>query len=75
MCCAIWNFIFDRKSILSIGLEFVPGLRIFEDVMFVEEASLKIKKIVQFQVKIVKKIKKIKKIIKRIIKRIKIYLF
>ena len=47
MCCAIWNFIFDRKSILSIGLEFVPGLRIFEDVMFVEEASLKIQKIVR----------------------------
>ena len=47
MCCAIWNFIFDRKFILSIGLEFVPGLRIFEDVMFVEEASLKIKKIVR----------------------------
>lgn len=47
MCCAIWNYIFDRKFLFSIGLSFIPGLRIFEDVMFVEEASLKTKMIVR----------------------------
>ena len=47
MSCAIWNFIFNRSFVFSMGLEFTPGLRIFEDVLFVEEASLKTKMIVR----------------------------
>ena len=47
MSCAIWNFIFDRNFIFTVGIKFSPGLRIFEDVLFVEEVSLKTKTIVR----------------------------